>query len=550
MKIHLAQINTVVGDIGQNENRILEYIEKGRRAGADLVVFPEFCLVGYPPRDLVLLKDLLDENLAALARIAESCTDIAALVGYVDRNSEKSGKPLLNAAALCTEGRIYSRHYKMLLPTYDIFDEGRYFDSAESTCTIEYKGFRIGVTICEDIWNFEPEDGSPRLYDHDPVQMLAEENPDFIINISASPFSLGKRDIRNKIMRDAVRRAGAPLVNVNLVGGNDSIIFDGCSGAWNKEGELIAQCYDFREDGVLCDLSERKGEVHETTEEGMPRLLEALKMGLSDYMRKCGFKRCVLGLSGGIDSSLVAAIAVEALGPGSVTCVSMPSRFTSEGSKSDAEILAENLGIKLLTIPIEGPFKSFLDILEPHFKDRPFDVTEENIQARVRGVILMALSNKFGWLVLSTGNKSELAVGYCTLYGDMTGGLAVISDVPKTLVYKLARYINRKREIIPNSVIEKAPSAELRPDQKDEDSLPPYEKLDPVIREFVEGQRSASEIAETLGFEKEFVEKILHMIYKNEYKRRQAAPGLKVTGRAFGEGWRMPIAASWWKKKS
>jgi NAD+ synthase (glutamine-hydrolysing) len=545
MKIILAPLNTIVGDIDYNTGRILEFIEKSKCAGADLVVFPELTLVGYPPRDLLLQKDIIDNNLRALKKVAAASCDIGVIVGFVDRNPAPEGKGLFNAAALCSDGKILSKHYKTLLPYYDIFDEGRYFDPAPCVSIAEFRGKKIAVTICEDIWNFDPGEGRQRLYGIDPIPDLVAQGPDFIINLSASPYSLGKRKFRVDVIKDCIRRSGKPLFHVNLVGGNDSIIFDGWSAVFSEKGELLAESSDFKEDMLFFDTDEINSESHKSTSPGMERLLEALKLGLYDYVKKCGFKKTVLGLSGGMDSALVAYIAAKALGPENVVAISMPSRFSSEGSKDDAEKLARNLGIEYRKIPIESPFVSFLKLLEPEFEGRPFDVAEENIQARIRGVILMALSNKFGWLVLSTGNKSELAMGYCTLYGDMSGGLSVISDVPKTIVYELAEYINHDKEIIPRAIIDKPPSAELRPNQKDQDSLPPYEILDPIISEFIEERKCASEIAKKLGHEKEFVRKILYTISKNEYKRRQAAPGLKVTSQAFGEGWRMPIAAKW-----
>ncbi len=549
MKIFLAQINTIVGDIEYNTRRVLDSIDKARNAGADLVVFPELTLTGYPPRDLLLQNAFIEENLAALEKVSKATTDIGAIVGFVDRNPASEGKGLFNAAALCADGRIISRHYKTLLPTYDVFDEGRYFDPAPSVCLAEFRGTQIAISICEDIWNNALYWGPHRLYDVDPIERLASQNPDILINVSASPFTLGKREVKFSVLVDTVRKHKIPLVYVNLIGGNDSLIFDGWSAVFSRSGEMIAETSDFRQDSVIFDTAKKWGENHPTTSGGAERLLAALKLGLSDYVKKCGFEKTVVGLSGGIDSALVATIAAQALGPEHVVAVSMPSRFSSKGSKDDAALLAKNLGIEYHLIPIEEPFSAFLDVLKPEFKGLPFGVAEENIQARIRGVLLMALSNKFGWLVLSTGNKSELAMGYCTLYGDMTGGLAVISDVPKTLVYELANFVNRKKEIIPRAIIEKPPSAELRPDQKDTDSLPPYEVLDSIIQEYIESHKSPAEIAKDLNHSPEFVENIIKIINRNEYKRRQAAPGLKVTSRAFGEGWRMPIATGRGKQK-
>lgn len=547
MKICLSQINTIVGDIDFNTRRVLEEMERARKAGAELIIFPEMTILGYPQRDLLLQEKLISENLAALERVAAQTQGIGIIIGYVERNPAPEGKGLFNAAALCADGKILSRHYKTLLPTYDIFDELRYFDPAPSVHKTLFRGLNLGITICEDIWNFPPPDGNHRLYKIDPVRELATQGIDILINISASPFTLGKRSIRENAVRETARQSGVPVVHVNHLGGNDSIIFDGWSVVMQKDGRIAANTRDFVEDSVIYDTETQKGDLHPTTQIIPERLFEALKLGLADYVRKCGFKKTVLGLSGGIDSALVAAIAVEALGRDRVVGVSMPSRFSSQGSRDDAASLAQNLGIEYITLPIEKPFESFLELLKPQFEGTPFNVAEENIQARVRGTLLMALSNKFGWLVLSTGNKSELAMGYCTLYGDMSGGLAVISDVPKTLVYELCEWINRDSEIIPRATIEKPPSAELRPNQKDTDSLPPYDVLDPIIREYVEEHRSAEEIAALFGHDLKFVQGILRTISRNEYKRRQAAPGLKVTSRAFGEGWRMPIAATWGK---
>ncbi|HOE64121.1 MAG TPA: NAD+ synthase [Candidatus Sumerlaeota bacterium] len=547
MKICLSQINTIVGDIEYNTQRIIDEIETTRKAGVDLIIFPEMTILGYPPRDLLFHNKLINDNLVALERIAAQTRGIGAIIGCVVRNPAPVGKGFFNAAVLCADGGIVSRHYKTLIPAYDVFDEPRYFDPAPSVQKTAFKGLNLGITICEDIWNFPAPDGNRRLYKIDPVKELSTQGIDILINISASPFTLGKRPIREYVMRETARRCGVPVVHVNHLGGNDSIIFDGWSIVIQPDGQISANTRDFAEDRVIYDTETKKGDIRPATQKIPERLLEALKCGLSDYVRKCGFKKTVLGLSGGVDSAIVAVIAVEALGRDRVVGVSMPSQFTSQESLDDAAALAKNLGIEYITIPIEKQTESFLELLKPQFEGTPFNETEENIQARVRATILMALSNKFGWLVLSTGNKSELAMGYCTLYGDMSGGLAVISDVPKTLIYELCEWINRESEIIPRSTIEKPPSAELRPNQKDTDSLPPYDILDPIIREYVEEHRSVEEIAARLGHDLRFVQGIVRTISRNEYKRRQAAPGFKVTSRAFGEGWRMPIAASWGK---
>ncbi|MCX6999498.1 MAG: NAD(+) synthase, partial [Candidatus Sumerlaeota bacterium] len=418
MKIYLSQINTIVGDVEHNYRRVLKEMERARGVGADLIVFPELTLLGYPPRDLVLRKDLIDDNLTVLEKISAQTQGIGVIVGYVDRNPATEGKGLFNAAALCADGKVLSRHFKTLLPTYDIFDEARYFDPAPSVHTVLFRGKRIGITICEDIWNVPPHGANHRLYKIDPVKELTSQMPDLIINISAAPFALDKRKIREDVVRETALRAGAPVLHVNLVGGNDSVIFDGWSAVFDSEGRLVANSRDFEEDAILYDMERGEGERRPTTAIGAERLFAALKLGLADYVRKCGFEKTVLGLSGGIDSALVAVISAQALGPDRVVGVSMASRFSSQGSRDDAAELAHRLGIEYIALPIEGPFETFLELLKPQFQGTSFNIAEENIQARIRGTLLMALSNKFGWLVLSTGNKSELAMGYCTLYGD------------------------------------------------------------------------------------------------------------------------------------
>jgi NAD+ synthase (glutamine-hydrolysing) len=540
MKILLAQINTIVGALEHNTRTVIETIRKARAQSCDLVVFPELTLTGYPPKDLVEKKWFVEKNGQQLEAIAHETEGIGAIVGHLAPNPSTEGKGVFNSAALLCDKSISSVHYKSLLPTYDVFDEARYFDPAPCVAPVLFRGKRLGISICEDIWNDQLY-WDRRLYKRDPILELAEQGVDLMINISASPFTLNKRQIKHDMFSQVARRHQVPLVHTNLVGGNDSLIFDGWSNVFSAQGEIIAQARDFHEDLLLWDTDQTSGERHPVTVSSMQRLHQALCLGLRDYVKKCGFQRVVIGLSGGVDSSLVAVLAVDALGRNNVVGVLMPSRFTSEQSTGDAAELARRLGIEYRIISIETIFASYLESLKEHFKDKPFDVSEENIQARIRGNILMALSNKFGYLVLGTGNKSELAMGYCTMYGDMVGGLAVISDVPKTMVYELAAYVNRNREIIPSAVLSKPPSAELRMNQKDEDSLPPYPILDPIIKAYVEDRKGVEEIM-AMGHERSFVESIIRRIDNNEYKRQQAPPGLKVTSKAFGYGWRMPIA--------
>lgn len=540
MKIALAQINTTVSALEYNVNKIKSYIAKARQQGAELVIFPEMTITGYPPKDLLEFPWFIEENLKALEDVINATKDIGVIVGYVDYLRDNVGKDRFNAAALIDNTTLISKHYKSLLPTYDVFDEGRYFEPAKDVRVTEFRGLRLAITICEDIWNSELYWGR-RLYEFDPVQELANQGFDYLINISASPFWLGKRTKKREMFQSIARQYERPLIQVNLVGGNDELIFDGWSTVLNPQGKILAQTRDFEESLVIFDTATLTGEIEPETNEGVERVYRALILGLRDYVRKTGFKKVVIGLSGGIDSSVVCALAVHALGKDNVLGVLMPSRYSSESSVRDAEELATRLGIEYKIIPIESIYQSYLDTLSPHFEGKEYDVTEENIQARIRGNILMALSNKHGYLVLSTGNKSELSVGYCTLYGDMAGGLAVISDVPKMQVYELARYLNREIEIIPQNILLKPPSAELRPNQKDTDSLPPYEILDQIIHAYVEEHKSIDEIAR-MGFDRETVEKMVKRIEQTEYKRHQAPPGLKVTSKAFGFGWRMPIA--------
>ncbi len=550
MRLLLAQLNFTVGAFDQNFAKMADAVAHGRAQGADLVVFSELATTGYPPRDLLRHERFVDLNLDLLERLAGLTTDgPAVLAGFVDRNRALPGKALHNAVALCAGGRVVERRYKSLLPNYDVFDEDRYFEPARSVEPIVFGDVRLGVTICEDVWN-DPDIWPVQLYRQDPVDDLARQQVDLFINISASPFTLQKSDVRRRLIRQAAVTHGRYFVYLNQVGGNDELVFDGHSIGISPTGDEVVRGLAFDEDLILCDLPiGRPGAVDvaalpalaTTTEE---EAYGALVLGLRDYVRKCGFTRAVIGLSGGIDSALTACLAADALGADHVTGVAMPTRFSSPGSVADAEALARNLGIRYHLVPIDAIYQSYLDAVTPLFEGRAPDTAEENLQARTRGAVLMALSNKFGAILLTTGNKSELAVGYCTLYGDMAGGLAVISDVPKTLVYQLSHYVNRDREIIPISTITKPPSAELRPDQRDSDSLPPYEILDPIVQAYVEEHLDADAIV-ARGFERQTVLDVLRLIDNSEYKRRQAAPGLKISSIAFGVGRRFPVAADY-----
>ncbi len=542
MKIALAQTNPTIGDVDGNTAAILSRIAEARRAGARLVAFPEQAVLGYPAKDLLLRREVIDRNVAALYRIAVQATDIAVLIGYAEPNEEPHGRPLFNTAALLGDGRVTAQWRKRLLPTYDVFDEARYFEPAGPQPVIDFDGRPLGVTICEDVLS-EKMFGRP-LYSCDPVGDLAAVGADLLINISASPYSLNKHVWRVERMAAHARQRKLPVLYVNQVGGNDELLFDGASCVLDQTGRLVGQASAFEEDLLLVDLDDLSTTRSAPTPSGVAALHDALIMGLRDYLRKCGFQSAVLGLSGGIDSAVVAALAAEALGPGKVHGVAMPGRYSSAHSVRDAKALAANLGIRFSIIEIEPMHAAFEQALASHFAGRKPDVAEENIQARVRGALLMALSNKFGSLLLTTGNKSELAVGYCTLYGDMAGGLAVISDVPKTMVYELARHINERagRELIPAATISKAPSAELRPDQFDQQSLPPYDALDAVLEHYEERLLTRDEIIR-LGYDEKTVDEVIRLIRVSEYKRQQAAPGLKVTSRAFGFGRRLPIAA-------
>lgn len=545
MKIALAQINPKVGDITGNLKKIKAFALKAKEGGAQLVIFPEMAICGYPPKDLLLKESFVKANLKALEQLAREPLGIALLVGFVDINEGK-GRPLFNACAFIADGRIKAKQYKTLLPNYDVFDEDRYFEPASETakCVIEECSF--GLSICEDIWNSGEGEISGRYRD-DPIKRLAESRPAAIINISASPFTIGKGKLREELLNYHASRHGIPIIFVNQVGGNDELIFDGRSIVVDSKGIVRARAKAFAEDLLFVELKNGSKEVVGTMADPLDQPAAethaALVLGTRDYLDKCGFKKAVIGLSGGIDSAVTCAIACEAMGNENVIGIAMPSPYSSAGSIEDSRTLAANLGVRFETIPIEPAMLAFRAMLASQFKGIKEDVTEENLQARLRGNIMMALSNKFNYLVLTTGNKSELAVGYCTLYGDMCGGLAVISDVPKMVVYDLATYINERAgsKVIPQATIDKAPSAELRPNQTDQDTLPPYPVLDAIINAYVEQHLKPDEIVK-LGFDLSIVREVIDRIDRNEYKRKQAAPGLKVTSRAFGVGWRMPIA--------
>ncbi|MBN2432340.1 MAG: NAD+ synthase [Acidobacteria bacterium] len=540
MKIALAQINTIVGDFTGNLAVARRILTEARQAGAELVVFPELTFAGYPPQDLLEKQSFFEKNLDALHSFRRDVKGLAAVIGYLDRNPHSYGKPLFNSAALLEDGEIRQVTHKCLLPSYDVFDEARYFEPCAQTHGLfDFQGGKIGVTICEDFWN-DADMFPHRLYRYDPVAELARHEPALFININASPFSLGKPLFREKLLTHAARKYNTPVIMVNQVGGYDEIIFDGNSLAVDDTGKVIARCPEFAEELKVVDLSRSNSAVPYESPPLAEQIFRALRLGIHDYSRKCGFRKAVIGLSGGIDSALVACLAADALGPQNILGVAMPSMFNSPESVEDARRLAENLGIRFQVIPIREIYDVYIQDLASAFENRPFDATEENLQARIRGNILMALSNKFGYLLLSTGNKSELAVGYSTLYGDMCGGLAVIADLLKTQVYEVSHWINRQQEIIPRSTLTKPPSAELRPNQKDQDDLPPYEVLDDILSLYIEEQLSLAAIVGR-GFDPALVRRIITMVDRNEYKRRQAPPCLRITGKAFGLGRRFPI---------
>jgi NAD+ synthase/NAD+ synthase (glutamine-hydrolysing) len=515
---------------------------QAQAAGAGLILFPELAVCGYPPRDLVERPTFVARNRETVERIAAETKGIAVICGMVTPAKAETGKSVMNSAALLRGGRIEFIQSKMLLPTYDVFDEWRNFAPAQSQQLFDFCTRKMALTICEDAWN-DKHFWNKRLYRVDPVEELLRVGGDFVLNISASPFWMGKRELRRNMLATIARNHRVPVAMVNQVGGNDSLLFDGSSVVISPAGRVVAQGKSFEEDLVYFDSKSLTGDMHEQVEGDDASAYAALVLGTRDYVHKCGFERAIIGLSGGIDSALTAAIAVDALGAANITGIGMPGPYSSQGSIDDARQLAKNLGIRFELLSIREVYEACRQALSPVFAGMAEDATEENIQSRSRGMVLMALSNKFGALVLSTGNKSELAVGYCTLYGDMVGGLAVISDVPKTLVYRLSEYVNRSREIIPRTTIEKPPSAELRPDQKDSDSLPPYDVLDAILEDYVEESRDAEQIAEARNFEVNLVKRVIRMIERSEYKRQQAAPGIKISEKAFGYGRRFPIAA-------
>jgi NAD+ synthase (glutamine-hydrolysing) len=542
VKIALGQINPTVGDFKGNAAKIIDFSRRAQADGAGLILFPELSVCGYPTLDLVERTSFVTHAREALDKITAETKGIAVVCGLPTPAQAETGKSVMNSAALLREGKIAFLQSKMLLPTYDVFDEMRNFAPAKSQVLFPFCGRQMALTICEDAWN-DKHYWNKRLYTFDPVEALIHAGGNFLLNISASPFWMGKREVRRDMLATIARSYKVPVAMVNQVGGNDSLVFDGSSLVFDPSGNVIARGKSFEEDLVYFDSDKLTGEVHEQVEGEEASVYAALVLGTRDYVRKCGFKQVLIGLSGGIDSALTAVIAAEALGPENVIGVAMPSPYSSQGSIDDAATLAGNLGIRFELLPISEIFASYRKTLQPVFAGFKEDIAEENIQSRTRGALLMAMSNKFGALVLSTGNKSELGVGYCTLYGDMVGGLAVISDVPKTLVYRLSRYANSRKPVIPRSTMDKPPSAELRPDQKDSDSLPPYEVLDAILEDYVEDSHSAEQIASDRGFDRELVCKVIRMVERSEYKRQQAAPGLKISAKAFGYGRRFPIAA-------
>lgn len=540
MKIAIAQINPIVGNFSYNKKKILNFYNKAKNKKADLVIFPELCVCGYPPKDFLENNDFVNKSINTLHEIKKHITGPACVIGNIDINRKRAGKPLFNSAYFIHNKKIVAKVDKTLIPTYDVFDEGRYFEPNVVFNIVPFQNKKIGITICEDIWNIDG-DLIARTYNQDPLKELSWLGAEIIINISSSPFAAGKLSTRQDLLSSIASRYGVHIFYANQVGGNDELIFDGNSLCFDNKANLVAKASGFKEDFVLVDISKNNHPIRFKAPVKEEEIFNALTLGTRDYLNKCGFSSAVVGLSGGIDSAVTLVIAKEALGAKNVYAVLMPSKYSSKESVIDAKALAKNLGVKHSLVPIHKIYDSYLQTLKKEFKNKKQDIAEENIQARIRGNILMGISNKFGSLVLSTGNKSELACGYCTIYGDMAGGLSIISDLLKTNVYKVAHYINRKKEIIPSRTISKAPSAELRPNQKDEDSLPPYEVLDEILKYYVEENLLPEKIIK-YGFSKNLVNKIIGLITNSEYKRRQAAPGLRITTKAFGSGRRLPIA--------
>ncbi len=545
MKIALIQTNPIIGNFKENCAKISRLALKARDKGCELAIFPELAICGYPPQDLLEHQAFILAHEQAMSRLVKQCSGIAVLCGAITRNQAVPGKPLYNSAVFFNNGEIIFTSHKKLLPTYDVFDESRYFEPGSADQSVIFQNLKLGITICEDIFN--DKDIIPRrIYQLDPLaQLCSGDKPDLLINIAASPYNLGKPQLRQTIFSGLCTKYNLPLLYVNQVGGQDSLLFDGRSLAFMPDGRLAAAADSFSEDILIIDSADLGGNAAATDStpptNDIAEVFSALVMGVTDYMKKCGFSKGIIGLSGGIDSALTATIAAHALGPENIMGVALPSPYSSQGSIDDSRQLAENLGIRFEIIPIGDLFNAYCRTLAPFFQGLAQDITEQNIQARIRGNLLMALANKFNSLLLSTGNKSEMAVGYCTLYGDMSGGLAVISDVPKMLVYDLARYVNREKEIIPVNTITKPPSAELAPDQLDQDDLPPYEILDPILKAWLEEQQSLTEII-AMGYERSVVEDVIRRVKRNEYKRKQAPMGLKVTSKAFGFGRRYPTA--------
>jgi NAD+ synthase/NAD+ synthase (glutamine-hydrolysing) len=545
LRVALLQINPTAGDIAGNASLIIRGARQVQDAGADLVVTPELALMGYLPRDLLMNQGFVRRSCQALRQIAsELASAPPLLVGVATPNPSEMGRPLFNSAVLLKNGEVGSAFHKTLLPTYDVFDEDRYFEPAVGPQILELNGWRLGISICEDVWN-DRDFWQRRRYHQDPIEMLAESGAQAIVNLSSSPFIVGKQILRERMLSHMAQKYSLPVAYVNQVGGNDDLIFDGRSCVFDREGRLVARAKGFREDTLIVDLgmgdqARSSGTVAEDDFETEAEIWHALVLGVRDYVSKTRFSKVLLGLSGGIDSALTAAIAAEAVGPENVLGVLMPSRYSSGGSVDDSVELARNLGIHTLTLPISDIMQTYDGVLADAFRGRAADVTEENIQSRIRGNLLMALSNKFGSLLLTTGNKSEISVGYCTLYGDMNGGLAVIADLPKMMVYRVSRWRNRAKADIPEAILTKAPSAELRPDQRDQDSLPPYDLLDQILELHIEQCQSAEDIIAS-GYDQDTVRRVLRLVRMAEFKRKQAAPVLKVTSRAFGTGWRMPI---------